>query len=174
MLIPLIVFVFLLYPLLRKAVALLGIYVNRYVQLAQQETECRQEKEQNAAWQTLLNLKIMAHERTVLLVERLKPDSLVPRTVASAETCRAYQLMLMREIRQEFEHNLSQQLYLSDDSWNLAVSFKDQIITIVNTAAAECGPQSTAADLARKILEHYIVSELKAEQVLKVLKADMR
>lgn len=174
LLIPLIVFVLMLYPLLRKAVGLFGIYVNKYVQQTQPGVERAGEKERNASVQTLLNLKLLAYERVILLIERLKPDSLVPRTLSAALSCKEYHLLLMQEIRQEFEYNLSQQLYLSEESWELTVRYKDHVTTIVNTAAAECGPPQTAAELARKILEHYIASGLKAEQVLKAIKADIQ
>lgn len=174
LLIPLVVFVLMLYPLLRKAVGLFGIYVNKYMQQTQQIVEKAGEREKNGSLQTLMSLKLLAYERVILLIERLKPDSLIPRTLTSGLKSKEYQLLLINEIRKEFEYNLSQQLYLSENSWELIVRYKDHIITIINTAAAEFDSQHTATDLARKILEYYIGSDLKAEKIVKVIKADIQ
>lgn len=168
LLIPIVLFIALLYPLLRKAVSLLEIFVNKYIQkCAEKQTT------DNTTSKMILNLKLLAYERIILFTERMKPDSLVPRTVVPTLTNKEYQLLLINEIRKEFEYNLSQQLYLSENAWNVTANFKDQIITLINTAAAECEPQNTAGELAKKILEQYIHSEIKTEQVLRIIKADI-
>lgn len=76
LLLPLILAIFMLYPLLRKGVSLLEIFVNRYVR--NQDTAVRPSSDPA---QTLLQLKLLAYERVILFIERMKPDSLVPRTV---------------------------------------------------------------------------------------------
>ena len=133
-LIPLVLFVILLYPLVRKAVALLEILVNKQVQQTTQEKQANT----SSTSQTLFNLKLLAYERIILFI------------------------------------NLSQQLYLSENAWEVTVNFKDNIITLINSAATSCPPQATASDLARKILEHYISSDLKGDQILKIVKAEIQ
>ena len=64
--------------------------------------------------------------------------------------------------------------YLSENAWEVTVNFKDNIITLINSAATSCPPQATASDLARKILEHYISSDLKGDQILKIVKAEIQ
>lgn len=176
LLIPLVVFTVLLYPLLRKAVALLEILVNKYVQQTASPLPESLEKTagQNSTVQNMLQLKLLAYERIILLIERLKPDSLIPRTLSPSMHVKEYQLLLLNEIRQEFEYNLSQQLYLSENAWSVTISFKDSMITLINGAAAECLPTEPASQLAKKILALYIHSDLKADQILKVVKADIR
>ena len=164
-LIPLVLFVILLYPLVRKAVALLEILVNKQVQQTTQEKQANT----SSTSQTLFNLKLLAYERIILFIERIKPDSFIPRTLSQE-----YQLLLINEIRKEFEYNLSQQLYLSENAWEVTVNFKDNIITLINSAATSCPPQATAGDLARKILEHYISSDLKGDQISKIVKAEIQ
>ena len=166
-LIPLVLFVILLYPLVRKAVALLEILVNKQVQQTTQEKQANT----SSTSQTLFNLKLLAYERIILFIERIKPDSFIPRTLSPYQE---YQLLLINEIRKEFEYNLSQQLYLSENAWEVTVNFKDNIITLINSAATSCPPQATASDLARKILEHYISSDLKGDQILKIVKAEIQ
>jgi len=162
-LIPLVLFVILLYPLVRKAVALLEILVNKQVQQTTQEKQANT----SSTSQTLFNLKLLAYER-------IKPDSFIPRTLSPSLPYQEYQLLLINEIRKEFEYNLSQQLYLSENAWEVTVNFKDNIITLINSAATSCPPQATAGDLARKILEHYISSDLKGDQISKIVKAEIQ
>ena len=69
-LIPLVLFVILLYPLVRKAVALLEILVNKQVQQTTQEKQANT----SSTSQTLFNLKLLAYERIILFIERIKPD----------------------------------------------------------------------------------------------------
>lgn len=170
LLIPLVLFTVLLYPLLRKAISLLEILVNKYIQLSTQKE--KQPDTGNSPVQTLLHLRLLAYERIILLVERLKADSLIPRTLVPSSSCKEYQLSLLNEIRQEFEYNLSQQLYLSENAWTVTVAFKDNMTTLVNRAATECQEDSSASLLAQKILELYITSELQADQILKIIKAE--
>lgn len=169
-LIPLVLFVILLYPLVRKAVALLEILVNKQVQQTTQEKQANT----SSTSQTLFNLKLLAYERIILFIERIKPDSFIPRTLSPSLPYQEYQLLLINEIRKEFEYNLSQQLYLSENAWEVTVNFKDNIITLINSAAILLSSPSNSQRLARKILEHYISSDLKGDQILKIVKAEIQ
>lgn len=175
LLIPLVLFTILLYPLLRRAVSLLEIFVNKYTeQVNAQKTAPAATVPGDTTAKTVLNLKLLAYERIILFIERMKPDSLIPRTLASSHNCKEYQLSLINEIRREFEYNLSQQLYLSENAWSAAVNFKDNVITLINSASADCQADKPAGELARKILEQYIASDLKADRILKIIKADLQ
>lgn len=174
LLIPLVLFTVLLYPLLRKAVSLLEIFVNKYIQQSARTLTGEKKEGADNTLQTMVHLRLLAYERIILLIERLKPDSLVPRTLAAGMSAKEYQLLLLNEIRQEFEYNLSQQLYLSENAWSVALNFKDSVITLINSAAVECNAADNASQLAKKVLSSYINSDLKADQILKVIKADIR
>jgi len=91
-LIPLVLFVILLYPLVRKAVALLEILVNKQVQQTTQEKQANT----SSTSQTLFNLKLLAYERIILFIERIKPDSFIPRTLSPSLPYQEYQLLLKR------------------------------------------------------------------------------
>ena len=173
LLLPLVLFTILLYPLLRKAVSLLEIFVNKYIQQANASAQPAQTASPKTdPAKTLLNLKLLAYERIILFIERMKPDSLIPRTLTPSLTGKEYQLALINEIRREFEYNLSQQLYLSENAWTVTVNYKDNIITLINSA--DCPPTDTAADLARKILEQYITSDIKTDRTLQIIKSDLQ
>ena len=166
LLLPLILLALMMYPLLRKGISLLEIFVNKYV-----HTNPKTETTKESTTQTLLNL--LAYERIILFIERMKPDSLIPRTLLSNISGREYHRLLANEIRQEYEYNLSQQLYLSENAWNVVTDFKNNIITLINTAAADSDPEKPAGELAKKILEQYIASDIKADQIIRIIKNDV-
>lgn len=171
LLIALIVFVLLLYPLLRKLLSLLQLTVNKYLQTHPASGE---QKDTSAIAQTLLNLKLLAYERLILYIERMKPDSLIPRTLSAGYTNQEFHQLLLAEIRKEFEYNLSQQLYVSENTWSVVNNFKNNVTTLINTSAADCDPQQPASGLAKKILENYITSDIKTEQILRLIKSDIQ
>ena len=107
------------------------------------------------------------------LYKSLKIIAPIPTCLATSSLS-GISIITDHEIRKEFEYNLSQQLYLSENAWEVTVNFKDNIITLINSAATSCPPQATASDLARKILEHYISSDLKGDQILKIVKAEIQ
>lgn len=168
LLILVVIFCMLLYPLFKKAVSLGEIFVNNYLQ----NTTASSGKQ--AAAKTLLNLKLLAYERILLFVERMKPDSLIPRTLQTNLTNGQYHRVLLEEIRNEYEYNLSQQLYLSENAWLAASTYKENLITLIDTAATECKLDNKAGELAKKILEHYLTSDLKPDRILQIIKSDIK
>ena len=169
LLIALIVFVLSLYPFFRKILSLLEISVKHYTLSSTPKSG----KPASPTEQTLLNLKLLAYERSILFIERMKPDSLIPRTLVSGYTNQEYHQLLLGEIRKEYEYNLSQQLYLSENAWTMVTNFKNNITTLINSAVNDCIPTEAASGLAKKILEQYIASDIKTEQILRAVKADL-
>ena len=169
LLIALIALIFLLYPLCRKIISLLEVVVKQYVHSAASKSG----QPSVSATQTLLNLKLLAYERIILFIERMKPDSLIPRTISSGYTNQEYHQLLLGEIRKEFEYNLSQQLYLSENAWTIVSNFKNNMTTLINTSANDCVPTEPANGLAKKILEIYISSDIKINQILQAIKNDI-
>lgn len=169
LLIALIALVLLLYPLFRKILSLTEIIVKRHAR-----SDAPQPDSAPSATQTLLNLKLLAYERIILFIERMKPDSLIPRTISAGYTNQEYHQLLLGEIRKEFEYNLSQQLYLSENAWTIVSNFKNNMTTLVNTSANDCVPTEPANGLAKKILERYISSDdIKIDRILQAIKNDL-
>mgnify|MGYP001489654823 FL=1 len=82
-----------------------------------------------------LPLRLQAYERMTLFLERISPDSLLMRHNQSNITSRQLHSILLTSIRNEFEHNLSQQIYMSPKAWELVKNARSQIIKVINTAA---------------------------------------
>ena len=104
---------------------------------------------------TTLPLRLQSYERLTLLLERLEPSSLITRLVPNDLTSKDYQLILISNIKAEFEHNLSQQIYVSSNVWNSVVLVKNDLIKTVIMKGAELGPDASGLQLSRDILTHY-------------------
>lgn len=101
----------------------------------------------------LLPLKITAHERSILFLERIRPENLVLRLGSTGISAKTFQVGLLQEIRDEYEHNIVQQLYLSNESWASLIQAKETIITLVNRCSSELSENADGMDLARLILQ---------------------
>ncbi len=175
LLLAIVIFLLACYPLLRKLASSLEIFVGKYTQQTVREKREAVSGEAGAqsVAQTLINLRLLAHERMILFTERIKPDSLIPRTLNPALSVREYQRLLAGDIRQEYEYNLSQQLYLSEEAWCMISDYKNSVITLIHSAAGEIAGEQPAGELAQKVLERYIASDIKADRVIRILKQDL-
>ncbi len=101
----------------------------------------------------VLQLKLQAYERLVILAERISLPSLLTRVAAGDLPVRQYQALLTQQLKHEYEYNLSQQIYVSDASWQAVGNLKDQNIYIINNLGASLPAEAKGTDLARMIME---------------------
>ncbi|MDW5289740.1 hypothetical protein [Formosa sp. PL04] len=80
-------------------------------------------------------LRLQAYERMALFLERISPSKLLIRVQPMTANKEDYELLLINNIEQEFEHNLSQQIYISDDCWSIITAAKNATIQLVRKAA---------------------------------------
>lgn len=100
-----------------------------------------------------LPIQLQSYERLCLLLERLEPSALMLRTLPGATSALEFQSLLVQDIRQEFQHNAAQQLYVSTDVWENIRLYTQELTTLINKAAANTTPESSPMELARKIGE---------------------
>ena len=79
-------------------------------------------------------LRLQAYERMALFLERITPSKLLIRVSPTSSNKEDYESLLIASIEQEFEHNLSQQIYLSDDCWNIITASKNATIQLIRKA----------------------------------------
>lgn len=106
-----------------------------------------------------LPLKLQAIERMVLFLERISPDILLPRLHRGGISSGQLHSDLLATIRAEFDHNLTQQVYLSNEVWSEVKNAKEELLKIINTAASETGQQATGVHLSSKIFDIMIKEE---------------
>jgi hypothetical protein len=101
----------------------------------------------------ILPVRLQAYERIILFLERISPENLILRVSKPGMSAFKLQTELIGTIRLEFEHNLSQQLYISSTGWDLVKTAKEDLIRTINTAASQLGQDADSAQLAGKIFE---------------------
>ncbi|MCX6227887.1 MAG: hypothetical protein NTV75_01680 [Bacteroidia bacterium] len=106
----------------------------------------------------ILPIKLQAYERLILLLERISPQSLLMRISPHDLNVVDYQQELLSQIRHEFEHNLSQQIYVSQILWETIRRAKENLVQIINNSADEFKNDAPALVLSNKIIENYLES----------------
>ncbi|XHR95294.1 hypothetical protein ACFJIV_00865 [Mucilaginibacter sp. UC70_90] len=101
-----------------------------------------------------LPLRLQAYERVVLFIERVNPASLLIRLNGSADTAAELQAIIVNEVRNEFQHNITQQIYVSARVWNVVKRVKDDTINMINNAVKVLPPDTSALELSKVILVH--------------------
>jgi len=101
----------------------------------------------------VLPIRLQAYERVSLLLERIMPNNIIPRVNEKDMTAKQLQVVLVNEIRSEFNHNLSQQVYMSDQAWMYVSGAVEQLISMINESANELGEKATSLDLAKMVFE---------------------
>ncbi|MDW8273077.1 MAG: hypothetical protein RMJ53_02480 [Chitinophagales bacterium] len=121
-------------------------------------------------------LRLQAYERLALFLERISPYSLIGRCMEQDMISQELQYAIVKTIRAEFEHNLSQQIYVSDNCWNLVVQAKDEIIKTINLVSAQLPPDASAQELSRVIIQAVANANvpLPTQQALEFLKMEVR
>jgi hypothetical protein len=97
-------------------------------------------------------LKIQAFERIIIFLERINPNNLVVRVNKNGMSSRQLHLELVNSVKTEYEHNLSQQIYLSSGAWELVKTSKEEIIQLINISSSKVPSDSNSSELAMMIL----------------------
>ena len=104
-------------------------------------------------------LRLQAYERIILFLERINPESLVMRLSKQGLNSQQLQHELVNTIRAEFEHNLSQQIYISNKAWQMLKKAKNSTLQLINVTAEKTGRDSPSVNLSKAILEKIMEEE---------------
>ena len=119
-------------------------------------------------------LKFQAYERMILFLERISPSSLLTRVVKPTMTVERLHSQLLSTIREEYEHNMSQQLYISDVSWDLIKASKEEVVRLVNSSASKFNSDDNSGDFAKEIIMEFSKTDNPIEKAILSLKEDIR
>ena len=108
---------------------------------------------------TILPIRLQAYERSALFLERINMDNLIKRITQPKMTSKDLHVALINAIRTEYEHNLSQQIYMSNDAWDGIKKAKEETLKIVHMSMAQIRNKGGAMDLATCIFKN--MEELK-------------
>lgn len=105
-----------------------------------------------------LPIRLQAYERLTLFLERIKPNQLLLRITPSGADKFIYEKALVQAITDEFEHNITQQIYITKETWNVILTAKNTTITIIRNASRN----EEVAD-TQKMREHILTQLLEKE-----------
>jgi hypothetical protein len=122
-----------------------------------------------------LPIRLQAYERLTLLLERMSINNLILRVKQHGMTATDLQVALLAEIRAEFDHNLSQQVYISGEAWQFIVNAKENTVKLVNLSYSKLPSGASSLDLSKTIFENAIGQEIQPSYAaLKYLKTEAR
>jgi len=116
-------------------------------------------------------LQLQAYERITVLAERIAIPSLVSRASQQSNlSAREMQLLLLESVKQEYEYNASQQIYVTPVAWEAVKNLKDQNMLIINQVASTLPPDARGIDLNKRLMD-FIISQPKGQLHTIVLEA---
>ncbi len=123
---------------------------------------------------TVTPIKLQAYERIILLLERISLESLLVRVSSSDMSAQQLHSTLLNTIRSEFEHNLSQQIYMSQQAWEVVRNARSNMIKIINNVAEKMPANSSGMALSKQLLEKIMELEKEpARAAIEYVKAEI-
>ncbi len=124
--------------------------------------------------EVLLPIKLQAYERLMLFLQRIHPNQMVIRNSNPNQNIMHLQSALMKSVRDEFEHNMSQQLYVSNQSWTKVVNAKEECLKQINFAASKLHSDAKGNELGSLLISNYgMLNPDPIQDAIQQLKADV-
>ncbi len=163
---------------LPSLVVLAGVYVVMH-KLYNNEQEKRIWELKKQSQKEITPTRLRAYERLALLLERTQPEHLVmeiSRQSPLAEMSVAQlQQLILRTIRQEYDHNLSQQIYVSDELWDKIIDARDQMASFTTAMANQLPNGATTMDYAKVLMTAYNQNGMTPHEVaMSALKEEVK
>lgn len=123
----------------------------------------------------ITSLRLRGYERLALLLERTTPEHMLRDLDIANLNVRELQILLLQTIRTEFDHNLSQQVYVTDTTWDAIMIVQQELIRFVNTCAANFPADCNALEYAQHMITVYTMNgETPTQAAQKYLRAEAR
>ena len=114
------------------------------------------------------HLQIQAYERVILFLERIDPNNMIIRTHKNGMNAITLHRELLKIVREEYTHNMSQQIYIQPKSWKTVLNAKDETIQILNVAVNNLSADSSGLDLSAKIFESIASKKLAQRKMQEI------
>ncbi len=113
-----------------------------------------------------IKLKLQAYERLTLYAERAGLKNLVSKTYTDEMSAREMQMMLLQTLNNEYEYNVTQQIYVSAEMWKAVTKLRDQNIFIINQIAATLPANAAAIELSKALLEYTMTNNAEINKIV--------
>ncbi len=154
--------------------ALMGVYyilrsdIQRFFNLKEIELN----KESRAH---LLPLRLQAHERLIIFTDRINPANLLVRLHQQGIGISTLQAGILNEVKSEYQHNITQQLYVDSATWNVVRKLKDDTIAMINNAVGGLPADANGIELSKAILTHMAgIDENPYDLTIELIKKDIQ
>jgi hypothetical protein len=148
--------------ILKYVIPSLVVFLTVYYIIHSYFEDMEKKRQQKAALKNrklITPLRLQAYERVILFLERISPESLIMRISQTGMTNKQFQTEMLISIRAEFEHNLSQQLYLSNEAWEMVKGARANTVKIINLAADKVSGDGPYHQLSTLMLEIVMETE---------------
>lgn len=170
--IPAIIIMIVMFVVMKKFLNNQYIIIKKFLE---RDLQLKVVEERNMRQKESLPLKLQAFERLILFLERISPNSLLVRVHRGGMSAIQLQAELVATIRAEFEHNLSQQIYVSDEAWEEVKDGKEEMIRIINNAFSHAGSNATGIQMSSQIFEQVLKMEnVPTQKAVDFIKTEAR
>lgn len=122
----------------------------------------------------LTPLKLQAYERMILFLERISPQNLILQYNDGHNTANGLKHLIEAAVNQEFSHNLSQQIYISNQAWNIIRVVKEEVIQLLHTTYSHVGADATGVEFSKAIVDRMITeNRIPTQKAIDFLKAEI-
>ncbi|MFT6210304.1 MAG: hypothetical protein ACJATE_000918 [Bacteroidia bacterium] len=101
----------------------------------------------------MIPTRLQAYERLILFLERIEPNQMIPRVHSTAMSASVFKRELQKTIRDEFEHNLTQQIYVSNGGWNKLVESRNAVNQLIELASKNVGDNATSVQFSSLLFD---------------------
>lgn len=123
----------------------------------------------------ILPLRLQAHERLIIFIDRINPANLLVRLHQQGIAIGTLQAGILNEVRSEYQHNITQQLYVDSITWNVVRKLKDDTIAMINNAVQGLPADANGIELSKAILQHMAgIEENPYDLTIELIKKDIQ
>lgn len=144
---------------------------NKLIKLISKTNKKPKSKNDSSKQEATITLKVQAYERLLLLLERMQPSVLIKRNFDASLNITQFQLKILQNIRDEFEHNLAQQLYISENAWSMINTAREELIQQINLNVDQLPENADTTYLAQMLIGIEIP---KIDMTISLLKKEFR
>ncbi|GAB1857146.1 hypothetical protein MHTCC0001_19820 [Flavobacteriaceae bacterium MHTCC 0001] len=122
---------------------------------------------------TTIPMRLQAYERLTLFLERISPNKLLLRVKPTSDNKEDYENLLIQNIQQEMEHNLTQQIYVSEKCWGVITTAKAATVQLIRKA--NLSEKTDSADKLREVLLTEMMERSSpSDAAISILKEEVR
>lgn len=123
--------------------------------LFKNETEKRTWELKLKTQKEISSIRLRAYERLTLLLERTTPEHLLSEMPVAEMTVEQIQKRMIQTVKMEFDHNMSQQIYVSNDLWNKIILARDEVANFISAVTPQVAPDTPSLEYAKALIHAY-------------------